>query len=143
MQAGDLMSFVNEVNLGSEPRASAQGTQYLARGGWEMPVRGLPSLPASYAQYLLEEPVEGVVYRTPDDADFTFEVAAGFDTGLLAPGMALVAHRIEGDATSYCELKVVSVENATAVAERSGGPDCDGLRPGDTVSTALRERSSL
>lgn len=102
-----------------------------------MPVRGLPRLPASYARYLLEEPVEGVVYRVPDEADFTFEVAAGPATGLLAPGMALVAHGIEGDTMTYCELKVVSVESATAVAERTGGVDCDGLRPGDLVSTSL------
>lgn len=143
VQAGEIMSFVNEVNLGSEPRAAAQGTHYLAGEDWTVPVSGLPSLPASYAHYLLEEPVEGVLYRIPDEADLTFEVAAGRHTGLLAPGMALVAHRTEGDEISFCELKVVSVESATAVAERSGGVDCDGLRPGDPVSTSLARLTAI
>jgi hypothetical protein len=142
--AGDVMSFVNEVNLGSEPRTKAQGMHYLQGEDWKLPASGRPLLPESYARHLLEEPVEGVVYRIlgEEDEDLTFDVAAGPATGLLAPGMALVAHGSKDDSTSYCELKVVSVATATAVVERSWETDCYELRAGDPVSTSLASLSS-
>ena len=139
VQSGEIMTFVNEVNLGSEPRKQAQGWHYLQQDGWKLPASGSPALPDRYAQYLLDEPVEGVIYRIADDEDLTFGMAAGPATELLAPGMALVARGTEGDGTSYCQLEVVSVGRATAVVERSWKvqTDCYGLRDGALVSTSL------
>ena len=142
VQAADVMGFVNEINLGSEPRKSAQGRHYIEGNDWSIPVSSPPTLPESYAQYLLDEPIEGVIYRDEDEEDFTFGVAAGVATRRLAPGMALVAHGSEDNDRSRCELKVVSVGTATAVAERSWETDCYSLHAGDPVSTSLASLSS-
>jgi hypothetical protein len=51
---GDLMSFVNAVNLGREPRDGAHGLHYLRQDDWKLPVTGLPDLPEPYRGYLLK-----------------------------------------------------------------------------------------
>ena len=132
--ADDVMSFVNEVNLGSEPRDDAHGMHYLRQDDWKLSAGGFPDLPESYRGYLLEKPIEGAVL-SKEEGSYVFKVAVGLDRGLVS-GMELVAAGGEGEDAGFCELKVLSVAGSTAVVESDIDP-CDFLHPGDPVSTSL------
>jgi hypothetical protein len=134
-----MMSFLNEVNLGSEPRRGAHGLHYLRQDDWDVPVSGLPDLPASYRRYLFDEPIEGTILQALAEPG-TFEVTVSRPG--LVPGMALVS---EGDVEKpvLCELKVLSLAGETAVVkEEDSYRDFCKPRPGHKVSTSLASLST-
>ncbi|MFL6234851.1 MAG: hypothetical protein ACJ76N_17085 [Thermoanaerobaculia bacterium] len=59
----EMTRFIDEINLGTEPRDGARGLAYLREEDWEVAVSGPPDLPPSYQQYLLKKPAEGAVPR--------------------------------------------------------------------------------
>lgn len=134
---GELMAFVNDVNLGREPRYDSQGSHYLARDGWDLPAAGRPDLPPGYAELLLDQPVAGRVERRLPAAGDRLRFAIGHLQGdRLAPRMALVERR--SDDSDACELRIVSAAGGAAVAEADVDDEaCAALRPGAAVSTRL------
>jgi|GEM_PF-5612919 len=134
-----MMSFLNEINLGTEPRQSARGLHYLRQDDWELLASGLPDLPPSYRRYLLDEPIEGAVFRALAEPG-TFEVTVNRPG--LVPGMALVS---DGNPKKpgLCELTVLSLEGETAVAKADEPfEDFCELRAGYKVSTSLASLST-
>ncbi|MFL6259105.1 MAG: hypothetical protein ACJ76Y_05280 [Thermoanaerobaculia bacterium] len=127
-----MMGFINEVNLGTEPRNDAYGLVYLRQEDWKVAVSDPPDLPPSYQQYLLKKPAEGAVLRKIE-ASGAFKVDFGLQSG-LAPGMALVAEGEEAE--SFCELEVVSAAETTLIAKPLMST-CGFLRPGNPVTTGL------
>lgn len=106
--AGQLMEFVNWVNLGYEPRSDESGLFVFRKGDSQRRTAGLPILPARYMPFLLAEPVWGHVVRIGrGDA----EIDIGRNRG-LRPGMLLLAETAGG----WFELEVVKVRDRTSIA---------------------------
>jgi hypothetical protein len=132
IEKDQMIRFINEVNLGTEPRDDAYGLIYLREEDWKVAASGSPDLPLSYQQYLLKKPAEGAVLRRIK-ASGAFKVDFGLQSG-LAPGMALVAEGEEAE--SFCELEVVSVAETSLIAKPIMST-CRFLRPGNPVTTSL------
>jgi hypothetical protein len=62
----DLLSFCNDVNLGTEPRQVASGTGYLRQGDWNTQVSGWPQLPTEWMPYVLTKPIRGQIIELLD-----------------------------------------------------------------------------
>lgn len=83
-----MLSFVNSVNDGSEPRSSAIGEFPLRGKDFRRRVVGAPLLPDEWREYLLPTPLQGSLTHILDDK--AAEVNLGRKDG-LRPGMILWA----------------------------------------------------
>ena len=58
-----IVDFCNDVNAGAEPRSRIIGTEFLRGDDWNIEVRGYPSLPSKYMDYILKKPIVGKILR--------------------------------------------------------------------------------
>ena len=130
-----IVSFVNAVNAGHEPRVKAQGAFFLRQGDWNKPVTGGPRLPVMYRGYLLDKPVEARILRVIGKEE-NLELGAGRRQGLL-PGMKLRSRGFDEERRETCKLTIVKTSEETAVAKQNWV--CDDLKPGDRATTRWRD----
>jgi hypothetical protein len=128
------IAFCNAVNQGEEPRSDDFGEFALGEGQHEIAVTGGPEVPPGWAQYLLKEPVEGMVTELLPGS--LARVSAGHKDGLRA-GMEL----LPTDEKLPAQMEIVSVKERECVikTKRTLGMDRD-IRAGDVLSTARPRR---
>jgi hypothetical protein len=108
--ANGVVGFVNQINLGREPRRGEAGFSVLRKDDWEKPAPGLPSLPPAFLKLLLAQPVTGkVISATSKQAQLTLGARHG-----VFPGMELATQSTSGDG---CVLTVTQVWPGQSVAE--------------------------
>ncbi len=101
---GRMVEFCNAVNLGAEPRRSADGGFPLAAGDWETPVSGRPDLPPEWRDYLLEEPLTGTLTEWLGEGYARMWIR---DAGRLLGGMRFVFWDARGEAPRATSVKVL------------------------------------
>ncbi|QEH39000.1 hypothetical protein OJF2_76120 [Aquisphaera giovannonii] len=126
---GELLAFCNAVNQGEEPRDSEYGFFLLGVGQEDAAVSGLPDVPATFGQYLLKEPINGVV--TELLPDLRARVNVGRKQGLRA-GMELVPT----EKPDFSDMAIVHVEEGESVVKtKYPNGTYREIRVGDLVST--------
>ena len=113
----EMLPFVNDVNLGTEPRTSTTGSYLLRRGDAERPVKGSPSVPEEWRAYILSQRVAGVITNVIDDRNA--EIDIGRRNGLRS-GMVLMAFK---PSRGWLDVTVTSVTpSSSRVSAESGEP---------------------
>lgn len=141
----DLKDFANAINLGLEPRSSLTqqspdepyyGSFYLREGDEKKKIRGKPSLPKEWLDFLLRKPVTATVVSVHESKKAAFiatsivTVDKGRRDGLRV-GMRLVAKGEEPSTSLGSE--VISVEERAAKVKSVHVYDL--LKVGDRLST--------
>jgi hypothetical protein len=124
------LAFCNAVNQGEEPRAGDYGDFYLGENHESITVVGLPEVPKSWKEYLLDAPIRGEVIET--QADGSARINVGRKDGLRA-GMELLPTKD----SSPSDQIVVSVEENCAVIKPKypAAPSYRKTQVGDALST--------
>ena len=125
-----MIDFCNSVNSGSEPRSNVHGLSYLRRNDYKINVKGSPSVPKHWRDYILTRPVHGKVLRL--FGKYRMKVDLGFVDGIRV-GMDL--HVIHGGNEETIE--VIRVGNSRCIGERSHHRMLrnENVIVGDTVSS--------
>lgn len=117
-----LVSFANDVNLGSEPRYRVHGFHLMRRGGEDLLAIGMPEVPKEIRPYLLEHAIDAAITSLGastkstepySSKEFTTEVVldAGGREGVL-PGMELW---LRGELSGQAKITTVREGTSTAL----------------------------
>ncbi|MFE0499948.1 hypothetical protein ACFW0P_04105 [Lysobacter soli] len=120
----ELISFVNAIHQGFEPRTDAHGMFLLGRGDEEKPAEGLPDLPERYRSAIRSAALDvGVIAVEPSPArcdrdgyctrTYRFTVDRGSLDG-IATGMEL---QVKSPDNQWDHLLIESTDGTTAVGE--------------------------
>lgn len=114
----EMLEFCNEVNSGREPRKGIHGMYLLRRGDEARAADGLPTVPAEFAPYLLDRPIDAAIVavgKTNDKGTFVV-LNRGEKHGLL-PRMKL--HVVDVDfGIPTAEVTQVDDGRSEALVER-------------------------
>jgi hypothetical protein len=125
----ECLDFCNAVNQGKEPRGERDGEFCLRKDDWTVPVKGLPKLPAEWAEYLLPKPLQAqIIERT---SERTGRLNVGARDG-VRKGMILTAG--PGGAQFYM-VRVIAVDKSTCLVHEYNQLIVPVLKKGDAVSS--------
>lgn len=124
-----LIDFVNDVNLGAEPRRDWMGGYLLRSGDWKKEVSATPRVPESRRSFLLSAPLVGKVIRLLSPDRFEVDIGARMD---LRVGMQLVVDP-DRDKWGMATVETVGERTSTAV-QRLASPNM-AIALGQKVST--------
>lgn len=109
----EIISFINSINLGSEPRKEVYGTYYLRWGDEKKPTTArYPELPEQWMSYLLKESINGCIVDVKGGK--VAVINFGSNQGLKV-GMVVGARK--NRRSQWVALKIVQVSKETAKAE--------------------------
>lgn len=114
LEENQIPLFTQYVNFGWEPRTQQYGLFMIRQTDWEKNATGSPRLPAQWAGFILDRPVDSLVTRLLPGR--RAEIGAGINAR-LRPGMLLTA--VQGN--DWFDVKVVSVEQDRSTVEAKKG----------------------
>ncbi len=127
----ELLDFCNAINQGREPRRGVfRGNFYIKKGDDTKPIKGWPTLPGNWNEYLLQTPIHGRVTSVQNKREGAVNMGSrhGLKTGMVVTARDRKNRR-------FSQLVVKSVDTESAKVELKYSDDLIVI--GDAVSTRL------
>jgi hypothetical protein len=135
-----IPNFINAINAGFEPRKTVPGLFFLKWGDEYKPVVGKPKLPAEYADYLLENPIQARISSNQETRieGYTVRSTVVLDVGTAQGVKAGMQFYFQNSLRDYPPAVITVVNDSSSLAElvqSRGGMEQLSPKPGLPLST--------
>lgn len=114
-----ILTFINAINAGFEPRKTTSGMFFLKWGDEYKPVVGKPKLPAEYADYLLQNPIQAKIssHQETRIEGYTVRSTVVLDVGTARGVKVGMQFFFQNSLRYYPPAVITAVNDSNSVAE--------------------------